>query len=553
MNIRYLTLWATLVGSIGCEAVTLPLSGGALQQLPPEQIAPAPAPQLRVEPASENTSLAPASLPLQITLRTLDIQGAKIYSETELRAVAEFKPNTKMAINDLRWMLQKITTHYQSHGYVAAQAYLPQQDIAEGNLVIAVVEGHYGKIQVQNQTNMAGSVIADLLDEMAIGDLVRASVLESQLLQVAALPGVKVNSSLVPGEKFGTTDLRIDLVPNKRVTGTLDADNAGNVYTGAYRIGGSLFLNEPLGQGDVASIRLLTSASGLNFFHANYQMHVGRAIVGAGYQSLEYSLGKEFQSLIANGTAKIGNFFANYPLQTSLAQNMSVGLNLANKTFQDHVTSVGSISDKAAHVLTGTYTGDFEDTVWGRSANAYTAAVTLGNIQIQSLGPRTLDIETSKSGGHFSKLSWSASRTQTLNDNWFLFGGLSGQVASKNLDISEKMELGGMYGVRAYPEGEAYADNAVLLTLEARWHLANTLPNVQWIAFFDNGVAQLNAKPWTSDLNRRHLQAAGLGFNWHAKHDVYVRANVAFKVGDEAAKSSKDAASRLWLQAVQSY
>ena len=44
------------------------------------------------------------------------------------------------------------------------------------------------------------------------------------------------------------------------------------------------------------------------------------------------------------------------------------------------------------------------------------------------------------------------------NDTVSLFASVNGQLASKDLDSSEKMVLGGMYAVRAYPEGEAYAD-----------------------------------------------------------------------------------------------
>ena len=72
-------------------------------------------------------------------------------------------------------------------------------------------------------------------------------------------------------------------------------------------------------------------------------------------------------------------------------------------------------------------------------------------------------------------------------------------MASKNLDISEKMELGGMYGVRAYPEGEAYADEGVLLTLEARQQVplpAGATGQLHLAAFIDAGTVKPNHKPW---------------------------------------------------------
>ena len=46
------------------------------------------------------------------------------------------------------------------------------------------------------------------------------------------------------------------------------ADNAGNRYTGANRLGATINLNNAAGLGDIASLRTLTSGSGLNYARA---------------------------------------------------------------------------------------------------------------------------------------------------------------------------------------------------------------------------------------------------------------------------------------------
>jgi hypothetical protein len=50
--------------------------------------------------------------------------------------------------------------------------------------------------------------------------------------------------------------------------------------------------------------------------------------------------------------------------------------------------------------------------------------------------------------------AFGAMRLQNMGNSVSLFAGINGQLASKNLDVSEKMELGGLYGVRAYPSGD---------------------------------------------------------------------------------------------------
>jgi hemolysin activation/secretion protein len=142
-----------------------------------------------------------------------------------------------------------------------------------------------------------------------------------------------------------------------------------------------------------------------------------------------------------------------------------------------------------------------------------------------------------------------------VNDEVSLSATINGQLASKNLDVSEKMELGGMYGVRAYPEGEAYADQGYVLSLEARWllpKLTEKLPGrVQLIGFADTGSVTLNKNPWAAGTNQRTLSGAGVGLNWFESDNFLVRAYYAFKLGSEAATSAPDADGRFWLQAVK--
>ena len=90
-----------------------------------------------------------------------------------------------------------------------------------------------------------------------------------------------------------------------RVTGSIDADNAGNRYTGEYRLGATVNLNNPAGLGDVASLRVMTTGSGLNYARASYQMQFGKATAGVAYSWLGYELGKEFKFAQATGTARV--------------------------------------------------------------------------------------------------------------------------------------------------------------------------------------------------------------------------------------------------------
>ena len=148
-----------------------------------------------------------------------------------------------------------------------------------------------------------------------------------------------------------------------------------------------------------------------------------------------------------------------------------------------------------------------------------------------------------------------AARRQNLTDNFALYAGIYGQVASKNLDISEKMGLGGPYAVRAYPVGEAYGDEGYVLNLEARLRLprfSESLPGqFHLIGFIDNGSVRINKNPWVDGQNRRTLSTTGIGLTWSDPNNFIVSAYYAHKLGNAVATSAPDKNGRVWLQGVK--
>jgi hemolysin activation/secretion protein len=372
------------------------------------------------------------------------------YSEAELLAVTGFIHGSALSLSDLRLMASRIADHYHRNGYFVAQAHFPAQDIKDGVVTIAVMDGRYGKVVLNNTSNVSSGLANDLLSGLNSGDLITVDRLENRLLLLSDLPGVKVQSTLVPGATVGSSDLIVDLTPGRRVDGNIDADNAGNRYTGANRIGATVNFNEPFGYGDVATLRALTSGAGLNYLRGSYQMQFGKAKAGVAYSALRYELGQEFESLGAHGTAEVASLYGSYPLIRSRHNNLYAGLTFDVKTFRDEWDATASVADKQAHVLIASLNGDHRDSFGGGGLSSYALAWTTGEIDLQTDAVQALDAVTAQSNGHFNKLAFSAARLQKVTDSISLSAAITGQLASKNLDVSEKMELGGMYGVRAY-------------------------------------------------------------------------------------------------------
>jgi hemolysin activation/secretion protein len=528
-------------------------AGGQIQQIPPAPVPQRAVPDIKLEPGS--APVAPALDAERILVRSLHVTGNTLYSEAELVAITGFSPGRELALSELRGMASRIEDHYRRNGYFVAQAYLPAQDVKDGAVTIAVIEGRYGSITLRNQTNLSDSLANGLLRGLNSGDPIASAPLENRLLLLSDLPGVNVRSNLVPGASPGVFDLIVEVTPGRRVTGSVEADNAGDRYTGEYRLGATVNFNNLAGLGDVLSLRVLTAGNGLNYGRASYQIQLGKATVGVAYTALEYELEREFAPLRAHGTAQIFSLFGSYPLVRSRnTSHYAVGA-LDFKTFRDEVDATSTVIDKDILVGTVGAHGYHRDGLGGGGLSTYSLAGSFGNLDIRTPAALAVDGATAQSNGHYSKLGFTATRLQTVTGPLSLYGAISGQLASKNLDISEKMVLGGPYGVRAYPVGEAYADEGYLATLEARLLLprfSNQMPGqMHLIGFVDTGTVRINEDPWTTGDNSRTLSGYGIGLNWIDYNNFFVNLAYARKLGSEDAISAPDKSGRFWVRLVK--
>jgi hemolysin activation/secretion protein len=192
----------------------------------------------------------------------------------------------------------------------------------------------------------------------------------------------------------------------------------------------------------------------------------------------------------------------------------------------------------------------------------YQVALTRGNLKLN--GPSdfiTINNATIDTAGHYNKLWGQVEFLRPVSDGSYLNFRLSGQLASRNLDSSEKFLLGGYNGVRAYPEGEAAGDEALLARLE--WIRPMNFSGMPGRAalhlFVDGGTTWIvdDLRGGLADPgipNHYSIGGAGLGFNWNVSHGVSLNAYVATKIGSNPGRSAsgndadgKDGSTRGWF------
>jgi hypothetical protein len=546
---------AALIGSGQAARAQAPIgAGGQIQQVPPAPALEKPVPSLPVpaRPAPRSPLPSGASFPV----RHLHVTGETLFVEADLIAAAEFRAGDALTLPEVRAMADKITQYYNQRGFFLAQAYLPAQDITDGTVTITVLEGRYGQVDLRNQAPVADVVLQNVLHGLNPGEPVNAGPLQRRLLILADIPGVAVQSTLSPGAAVGTSDLTVNTTPGKRVDGSVEASNWGNPYTGAYLLGGSINYNEPLGIGDVLGLRVLGSTTGgLAYARAHYQAQVNDATVGIALTALRYHLGKRFTPLDAQGTEAIVSLYASYPLIRSYDRNLNILVDLDERFFEDDLRATATTVGKRATVLTVELSGDSRDSIGGGGWNTFSVAGVFGNLDIQTVSARRADAAAGRTDGGYAKLVGGVSRLQNVAGPLSLFGSVRGQIASKNLDISEKMELGGATGVRAFPEGEAYGDQGYIATLEARLMLPEPPPGIpgrlQLIAFVDTGFVSANRTPYGGGANDSTRTGVGAGIIWSDPNNFAVTVTYAHPIGGGRATSYPDSSGQLWVKLVK--
>ncbi|WP_346842380.1 ShlB/FhaC/HecB family hemolysin secretion/activation protein [Metapseudomonas otitidis] len=539
-------LAASLI-SLSVSAATAPDAGQVQQgldqqplQLSPRQSLPLNLPDAPADPAAD------AGPRLQVNGFTLE--GNSALGSEELLGLLADLPGNELSVGQLQAAANRITRRYREQGYPLARAYLPVQEIDGGVVKIAVLEGRYGEIKVDNPVGLGGSALAPL-SALKAGDAVQGQPLERSLLLLQDTPGVEVKSTLRPGASTGTTDLLVGLQQAPLVTGSVDMDNYGNRFVGQYRLGGTLNLNNPLNLGDRLSLRAMGSDQDQHYGRVAYQLPLGpwATQFGVAYSDMDYELGKDFDDLRAHGNARIASVYAIQPLVRSRDFSLFTQLQFDDKRLKDDIDLFDEKSDKHARVVTLTLNGNSRDDLLGGGVNSFALGWSQGSLTLDGAQAQRTDDATAGTRGRFHKLNPSLVRLQRLSDRFSLYTQLQGQWADGNLDSSEKLYLGGAYGVRAYPQGEASGDQGWLANVELRYALTEAW---QLSTFVDHGEVRLNKDTWTSDDNHRSLSGAGFGALW-AAHGWQVNAVAAWKLGNAEAESDVERTPRVWAQVVR--
>ena len=518
-----------LLGSAVAHAQTS--AGQLLQQNRELEPMPPVLPDATREPAPvELKPLAPKPDQLTFVVKQFVFVGNSKVSGAELQSIVADLIGKPITFDDLKRATDAITEYYREQGWLV-RVILPQQDITDGTVTLRIVEAKLGGIKINNQSKRVSDarVEAWIYGRIPQDSELSLDQLDHALLTLNDLPDVAVVGSLQEGAKPGDTILLITVTDKPLFNGQVAVDNYGSSSSGTVRGSALVNVNGPLGIGDQVSVYGMYS-QGNNYGRLSYTLPVGNSglRVGVNGSSMSYRvLGGSFNSLFNNGFANTGGLEATYPIirtrpmnligllnwNYSQFRNWSNGKSIPENSYDTNVTQIGA-------------SGNLIDGLFGGGLNTASLIGSLGDIGKDAWQNSAQLIGVA---GTFAKLRYAANRNQALTESLSFYLGVSGQLASKNMDSSEQLYLGGPMNVRAYASGQGAASQGNLTTAELRQNLPY---QTQLTAFYDMAnVQQWKFNTQNIATNNYILQGYGASLGWIGPYGVNIKAVWAQRTG----------------------
>lgn len=479
-------------GSSVADTALQDLSGRLQQQLQNDPVlVPKPLPTLK---APEVVTI-PATQPEdedaeKVIVKAFTITGNSLVGTEDIQTLLRPWVNIPISLAELQRGVAQVTALYRARAYLA-QAVMPNQDITDGTVQIQVFEGKVGQIIVEAPPDqpLLGAFLRNRIETLLArsappGQALSFDSFDWAVLVANDLPGVAVSASLAPGQGMGTTDLMVQVTAAQKIRGLVSADNNGSRSTGPLRLNALVQMDSALGLGESFNLSA-SKTQGSNYLRLAHSIPLGFD----GWRGLTMNVNTSvFDYQVLSASKPLGATFA--PQGTSTSSGVSVrypfvrsgqttfsgewGYEARRSTDKGDTVSVaqgttlGVLRDTRIEALNLTLSLNHVDGWGGGGSNLLSATFIHGSMSLMPEIVRTEDAGGVNTAGSYHKLRVSANRAQVIDGQHTAVVSVTGQLANRNLDASEKLYLGGSSSIRAFPNSELGGSEGLMASLELR-------------------------------------------------------------------------------------
>jgi hemolysin activation/secretion protein len=492
---------------------------GAAPELP--QIEPAAPPQPEIAaPATSPPQQRLSTAPLFV-LRGVRINGNTVLDQRSIDAVADSYIGHPASITSLEEMRRSLTQLYIDLGYINSGFQVPDQDVADGTVLLQAVEGRVTEIDISgtkhfNPEYFRGRLERGLTTPFNVNQLERRQqiLLQDPLVR-------RLNIELLPGIAPGEARVSADVLEASPYS--LVAQVANNQSPSVGEIRGQLQGNVAnlWGYGDILSVQYGRTL-GINDGAISYSIPIASDDTRL---SIRYDI---------NGTLVVTPAVSSLDV-TSRYDSFAVGLSRPMYRTAEATFSLGSSFElrRAQSFLLGepfSFTAGSKDgktnvTAWrfhtdwlDRDAEHAFAARSTISVGLDALGAT---VTNTRPNAKFVSWLGQAQYVRRVYQDWEAMVRSNLQIANGPLFPIEQFALGGIDTVRGYRQYLTITDNAFFISGEVRIPIARVrLPylddteeagKLQLVPFYDFG------RGWNSGRPTPHpaeISGIGVGLRW---------------------------------------
>jgi len=415
---------------------------------------------------------APAEDERCFEIRTIRLQGADLVSPDEQRRLLQPYEGQCLGVSQLNALLKAITQFYIDRGYVTSRAYLPEQDMADGELEVLVIEG---RLEGLDRSAIASDRELAMAFPGRVGDIVDLRQLEQLVDQLNRLPSRPAQLELLPGAEAGGSRVRLQGEPLEPWRVSLSRHNNGEKGTGEQQWGLGLDWDSPLGLADQLSLRGGGDAVSDRHRHSanqglSYSLPYGWWTFSYGYNQSYYRTRGEASGFLfeMDGESKSHQLGAERVLHRDAVSKTAASIGVAHLRTRNYIEN--SLLDVSSQRLSEMQLG------LNHGRRIGTAFVNLdlgwqhgtGAFDAQRRG----DPRYGEPDAHYHKYSLTLSTLQPfqLGGEAFSFDSLVNAQKSEDVLYSpQRISIGGLASVRGFKEQSLSGDTGGYWRNQLRW------------------------------------------------------------------------------------
>ncbi|MEM9275615.1 MAG: ShlB/FhaC/HecB family hemolysin secretion/activation protein [Cyanobacteria bacterium P01_F01_bin.143] len=197
-----------------------------------------------------STSGNVGDIPEQIVVNRFEVVGNSIFPTEEIDVILAAYQDRPLSLAELFQARSAITKLYTEKGYVNSGAYIPPQELNNGTVKIAVLEGTLEDIKIRGTKRLNTDYVRSRIERYSTAPINVDELLEAlQLLRLDPLID-NVSAELSAGINPGTSLLEIEIEEADNFTIHSTFDNKRSPSVGTNRRGAGLVHSNLLGFGD---------------------------------------------------------------------------------------------------------------------------------------------------------------------------------------------------------------------------------------------------------------------------------------------------------------